>query len=107
MYDVEVAHIRCGVQSYKWVQEEIRQVSEGSVDVLVHVGPPPASSPSQWLSEGGGILGLGALCGCPTYFWSPFRKYVSYGCQRQGTELISMDILLLKELSKKDNIFGF
>lgn len=32
MYDVEATHSRWGVQSCKQVQEEIRQVSEGSVD---------------------------------------------------------------------------
>ena len=66
MYDVEVTHKRRGVQSCKRVQEEIKQVSEVSVDMLVHVQPPSTSSLSQWLSEGRGILAVGALCGCPS-----------------------------------------
>jgi len=82
------------------------RVSEGLVDMLVHMRPLSTRSLSWWLSEGGGILGVGALCGYPTYFWSPFCKYVIYCCQRKDTELINIDILLLKQLSKKDSIFG-
>lgn len=37
MYDMEVTHKRHGVGNYKRVQEEIRQVSEGSVNMLVHL----------------------------------------------------------------------
>lgn len=29
-------------------------------------------------TQGGGILGVGTLRGCPSFFWSTFCKYISY-----------------------------
>lgn len=82
-------------------------ISEGVVS-RTSINPLPSkNSLTQSLLEmgGGGIHRGGSTPHIP-YSCSLFHKYVSDCSQRQGTDTISMDVLILKWLRMKDSIFG-